>query len=378
MTTTKSIKYLSLGFFSTVLLLSCTDDPVVSESSEQFTVEQASQSIDELSDTAHSDVVEMLESGGATALIDLVDLFSESTVSFNGRVNGTEKYGNAALKQRLNSFQDIFIPGNSVSSLQDSEDEDSERFDFKSNKGVYNWKPEIGDFEKSNDIIDFIQINFPTEGSSTNDASLDILQYQDVVVGEGEYSPTLIVGNIKVNSVLLVSLSFEASYLENGDPTLADVSMFLAPFDYHLKLENQQNASSALVASIGRDASPILSTQVDISFQSPDKENVSAIRGELTYRTHSISGAIDVAGIDVVEQSNSGDINDYINLSLYQRNGKVGDIILSESNTSLESEEEDYELLLIYSDGSQELLEEALEPVINELEDFLLEIEGEG
>ncbi len=379
------MKYLHTPLLAVLLLTvvfvsSCTNDEEVVETT--LSADDARQAVSEMAGRSHNDLVEMLDADGMSALTDLVDLMSELEEPFGGRIKDTEVNRFSGFKVQAQRFQQIFVPSRSVSfSAEDTKDE---RFVFETSLGVYNWDGQLKDFVKTTAKVDFIEINFPTNGSTTNNATLTLLAFEDAVIEaetdtglEQEYVPTLMIGNLKVDDVLLVSLDYTVSFQADGEPKDADISMFIMPFDYHVILKNTDKLSSSFGASITRDSQLIMGTDLYVKYESGLKEQVALLRGDVKYREYKLSGTMNVTGINRVEETGSGDINDFVDLFLYKGNSKIGEVIF-QKQMSVNAFDEDYILLIRYADGSEELFEDAMTDVLDEVEGFVKEIEGES
>ena len=370
----KAIKMTKLKTFSILLgtiffAVSCSEDsetPGGDSNDEDFTVEVATASLNTMSDDMHTDIVEMVNSEGTESLTDLVDLLSEDDI-FSGRID-EKATSSQAIKERLKNFKKVFVPSSVLSVTED------DRFDFVSNLGVYNYNASIQEFEKSEEVVDDIQINFPTATSSTNNATLRILNYNDTKVVEDLeeiYYPTLILADLTVNDNIVVSLDYTGSFQVNGTPESVDVTLFVIPFDYVLTFSNTESLKSTIAFTVSKNDESVISTTATVTFKTQVKKLVSAVEGEITYRDHSIKGDVDVVGMEEFDETQTGDINDYFNIALYEGTNKVGDVILEET-----ADGEDYDAYLVYEDGSKELLETVLSPVIDEIEDFVNQLEG--
>lgn len=347
-----------------LLGFSCADENEESGGNNGvLTNEEATISLNSMSDEMHTDITEMVQSEGAESLTDLVDLLAGDDI-FSGRLD-TDASSAQTIKRRLSNIKRVFIP-NSIT------DPTSDRFDFEGSLGIYNYNPETKTFDKTDDLVNNIQINFPTEGSSVNNATLRILEYADqVIVTDGfeEYLPTSIVADLTLNETVVVSLGLAASFSSDGTPKTADVSLFVNPFDYELIFSNTDDLSSSASFSVGKGSESIIGTSVVVTFKTQAKEEIITLAGEISYRTFALKGSVDTAGLAGVDENSSIDINDFIDLALYEGENKVGDVLIEDTADG-------EQVYLVYSDGTKELLETVLKPVLDEVENFLTQLEG--
>ncbi|SMD39145.1 hypothetical protein SAMN04488029_4067 [Reichenbachiella faecimaris] len=356
----KTIKS-TLLFAIALVIFSCTDD----KKEDVATPEEAKASMDKVADEMEADLVQMVNTQGVDALTQLLDLVSESD-PFSGRIN-TDKNSKKIIAQRIKKLNTIFIPASA--GIREEDD----RFIFENEVGVYDYNFDQQKFIQTEQGGDKVQLNFPTAESTTNNATLNLTAYADVAVEDSyagwvSYEPATINADLSVDGETLVILDFNAAYNEDGMPSSAEISLTLTPFEFSVSFSDDAATSSSVAYSMRNSGDKIMGATIDVSFASPDKEIVQIINGELYYRDISLKGKLDISKID--GESESFDINDFVDLAIYDGGTKIGDIVF---------EETDWETVAYvkYSDGSKELLEELLAPVISELEDFILELEGE-
>jgi hypothetical protein len=364
----KTLKILLNLLVCTIFIMSCSSEN--NESEGVFTSEQAAKSMDDFSTSMHTDIVDMVNSTGTETLTDLVDLISTDNL-FTGRIDSDETRKERII-QRLRQVNKVFIPKESVSHLNDVD-----RFEFEKNLGIYNYDAKTEKFIKTADVVDNIQINFPSEGSVSNNATLRILNFEDVLIENEdsmpEYIPAILVADLSVNAAIVVSLDLEVNWSSNGLPEVAQVALFVIPFDYILNFSNTATTSSSLSFSVSKDNDVIIDTNVNIEFKTKEKETVATLTGDVSFREFKLVGELNIAALEAAEGDENANINDYVNLAFYMGNNKIGDVLLEESANG-----EDLEAYMVYSDGSKELLETVLQPILDEIETLLESLEGNG
>lgn len=357
MKTLRSTLLIVLG----LALFSCNDD----NKEEVATPEEAKASMDQMAVEMEDDLVQMVNNEGVDALTQLLDLVSESD-PFAGRVKPESK-SREIIAQRIKSVKAIFIPA----SARINEDD---RFVFEDELGVYDYNFELQDFEQVQQGGDKIQINFPAAESTTNNATLNITAYTDVAItdefdGWVSYYPTVIKANLSIDGETLVVLDMTADYSADGFPEEAEISLTLADFEYALSFSDAAATKSTVSFAVNKASDKIIGTSVSVVYESADKEFIKLVEGEVSYRDLKIKGKLDYSNID--EEAETFDMNDFLDLAIYDGSTKLGDIVF---------EEGEWETIpyIQYSDGSKEPLEDLLAPVIEELEDFIMELEGEA
>ncbi len=349
----KLLVLLTLGLF---VFTSCESDE---EKGGDIDSNEAKALVDNSADAMEQDIVSLVESEGVNAIIDFADLLDGSEV-INGRVDQSKW-----TKERLSLIAQYFVNGPAGRVNVD------EPTSFDDIKGLYEWNPDIQDFDK--EASEFFIVRFPAGESETNNAELKIseLEFETIIevyedfVDEYEV-PSKIEAYLKVDDVTLIELSYLVDWSENGNPEKADIELFVSPFTFSLSFEDALTKSS-LLTSVKKGDDIITQVDLDVTFEDETKEEVLLVEGSVQYRSLKIAGSIDPREIP-----EDGDPNEYIKLALYSNNDKVGDIVFV-----FEEEVGDYVAYVEYADGSREDLELILEPVLQEIEEIEDEFFGE-
>ncbi|WP_425392819.1 hypothetical protein [Ekhidna sp.] len=344
-----------LGFF---ILTGCNNDE---DREVDITSDEAKALVSSSVDKMGDDVVSLIESDGAKAIVDFAALLENSTV-IGGRVN--EK---AWTKEKVDLIIQYFVNGPAARTSND------DPTSFDEIKGLYEWNPEVEDFDKS--ASDFFIVKFPTEGSQTNNAELKISQLEFVTIREvyddfvDEYEvPSIIVGYVKVDDVTVVELDFEVNWSSIGSPEKADINLFVTPFTFELSFDDTFANSSSVLSRMFFDDDLIMELDLSVEFESQEKEEPVYFEGSVSYREIKIAGSVDIRNIE-----DDADPNDFIDLALFSGDTKVGDIVFVLEE--IEPGFEDYVPYVEYEDGSKDNLEDLLEPVFEDMEDFFNEFE---
>ena len=251
-----AIAFLTMTF----VLSSCGDDD--GGGTGPLDVNDAQVSLDNMASDMSGDVVNLVQSDGVEALDALFDLL-ELNDPFNGRMetmDSTER--RQWMKKRAMLFKTIFIPSKAINFNRVKES----NFDFEGNVGVYNWNDDIDEFEKSEEQTEIIVINFPEEGSETNNVQLRILSFEEelIIVEEDgffdeDYYVTNLEADLSVDGVEQVSVEFSIEWNEVGDPIAGSGNLFVNPYTFTLNFNDTQATTSTLTASITRDDVKIMS-----------------------------------------------------------------------------------------------------------------------
>ncbi|WP_420317759.1 hypothetical protein [Ekhidna sp.] len=353
-------KLIGISLLSLFILTGCDNDD---EKNVELTSDEAKALVNNSADKIGDDVVSLIESDGTQAIMDFADLLENSAV-IGGRVS--EK---AWTKEKLDLIIQYFVDGPAARVSND------DPMTFDDIKGLYEWNPETQDFDK--EASEFFIVKFPTEGSQTNNAELKISQLEFVTIREvhadyvDEYElPTVIVGYVKVDDVTVIELDFSANWSSTGAPEKADVSLFVTPFTFQLDFDDTFDKSSLVSSSMLLGEESILAVDLTVEFETADKEEPVYFEGSVSYRDIKIAGNVDVRDIE-----DDADPNDFIDLALFAGDEKVGDIVFVLEE--IEPGFEDYVPYVEYEDGSRDNLEDLLEPVIEDMEEFFAQFEEE-
>ncbi len=316
--------------------------------------ENASDQINEVAGELNDDVVTLVQSDGVDGALTLIDLIDNS--SHFGRIAPYQMDDNRAyVTNQIGQISYSFTTG--IARLLNEEPAD-----FVENKGVYEWNFDLEDFEKTEES-DFIIIHFPTEGSTTNNAKFRLTEFTVVEI-DFEELPTSIKADLTIDEDPLVEedpiidLVFAVNYDTNGNPETADISLDVIPFALEVDFDDTETSTTSLAVTLLLEGENLVGVDVDVEFDTADKLEPVFIEGYVQYLRLKILGDINLTfNID------TDDPNDFVNLELLISEEKAGDIVYDEDLAYVQ-----------YSDGSRELLEEILQPVIDEIDQVIEDI----
>jgi hypothetical protein len=238
-----------------------------------------------------------------------------------------------------------------------------EPFNFNENKGIYEWSPEEAIFVRTEDA-EIIVILFPTEGSVTNNAEFRMTAYEETSTPNGDelYSPTLIKASILVNDTKELELNADVAYNDEDQPVKGDVYYFVNPFALEVAFDDTGSTSSSFSESLSKSGKVLIGFGATVNFQDASKDESSL---------KSASGYFQLVDIKLVvnakmTESTSGDINDFISISIKVKGKSGGKIILEQDETTGEIIP-----YVKYTDGSAEPLENLLADLSFEIEDMV-------
>lgn len=330
-----------------VFFIGCNDDEVTQEP----TSEEVSNEMKAIADKASGDIVTLVESEGVKGAVRLIELL-------NGFDFATTNASKTDIKAKIDLISHYFINGVAGRVGEDVPTT------FDEIKGLYEWNAVLGTFDKT--ASDFFIVRFPTEGSEVNNAELKISQLEFVTIIEDngdfieEYElPAVIVGYLKVDEAVVIELDFMVNWSSVGFPEEAQIDLFVDPFTFMIGFNDSFELKSSLVSSIKIGDEILAGIEVDVEWLSAEKEEPKLIEGQVQYFNLKIVGSV-----DTTFDGESFDINDYVNLDLLLDDQKVGEIVFEEDLAYVQ-----------YNDGTKELLEEIIQPIMSQIESLLLEFQ---
>lgn len=238
-----------------------------------------------------------------------------------------------------------------------------EPFNFNLNKGVYKWNFVAEAFDRTGNS-EIIEIWFPTEGSNTNDAEFRLTAYAEESTPNGDelYSPTLIKASILVDDEKELELNAEVEYGSDDEPVKGDVYYFVNPFALDISFDDTKAKSSTFSESLSKSGKTLIGFGATVNFQDASKDESSV---------KSANGYLQLADIKFVvsakmTESSSGDINDFITITIKVKNKEGGKIMLEQDASTGEIVP-----YVKYNDGTTEPLENLLQDLSFEIEDMV-------
>lgn len=349
-----SQKLLAVGGLAlTIGMTSCKDDE---NGSGGVSKQNAVAIIAQFNSSTKADLQDLSSSNGVEAIQDFFDMTSINDPF--SRVATDKKGIRKFFYERGRKFKSVFTS----SSTKGRVSEDG-HFDFDANKGVYEWNETTQEFDLTGQST-IIKIKFPTEGSETNNAELQLTAYTDVEVYDEEfeeyyYTPTQMEATILVADQTVAFLDLDVDYDDAGFPYEADITFGATPYTASVAFNVAGETKSTISASFKNAGETLFATSINVNYadESKSEESLKLITGFVQFNNLTLKGEIDFTEAD----KNDVDLNDIYKFSLYDGSDKLGKIVFEDENEELVP-------YIKYTDGTKEKLEDALQPVVEELE----------
>ncbi len=341
----------------------CNDD----EGTGQLSKEDAKARLDEFNAGASGDLQGFADADGVQAIKDFFDL-TQTDDPF-GRMSVDKGKFRAFFSEKGRAFKSIFVKGPAFGRTKGA-------ISFEEHAGVYAWNPELGEqgefelIDESNIII----ILFPTEGSQTNNARLEISAIDEVEVYDEEwdeyrYELAELKATLDVNQTEVASIDLEIEWDELGFPLSGSVTLAVSPYTASVSFNDAASTSSSITASFIKGDRTLIAISVTANYtdDSKSEESLSNLDGYVQFLDLKVQGSINVAAADEQEV----DWNEIVDVALYHNTDKLGDIVFVMEN-------EEPVPYLQYADGSTEKLETVLKPVIDEIQALTEELDDDN
>ena len=336
-----------------VFFYACDDDEP-----EALSPENAKTTLNNLSTQMSTDFAQMQEAEGMAAmqaLMNMPDPFSMPEKS------------NLRTAVIPNIYESLIPFSKEIKTKPDYK---SEGFDFNAHKGTYTWNSGTQSWDKTANA-NYIIINFPTEGSNTNNAKLTISNYAEDV----NYNPTAISAKLDVDNVKIIEITFSATWNTDDSPKTLSINIYLKPFTFNGTF-NQSTTTATVGFSILLESTRIFNTSLTVTFTDNTQETIKKVTGYIQYREIKISAAINVENIEkIFEQMEAGtspyttidEIVDALNKEIDAKVTKNGALV---AKIKLDISTEGLTIVLEFSDGSTEPALPFFESFIASIEEF--------
>src|SRR5687768_4379809 len=245
---------------------SCNDE----EGNGQLSKEDAKNKITEFNANASGDLQAFADEDGVKAIQDFFNL-AQTDDPF-GRLASDKGKFRTFFREKGKAFRSIFVKDAAFGRTQTG------AFNFAEHAGVYAWNPELGEageFEKI-DEEEIIIILFPTEGSATNNARLELTAYSELEFYDEEfdtyrYEPTELTAALYVNQTEVASIDLDITWDELGFPIEGSVVLEVSPYKATVSFNDAAARSSSLSVSFVKGDQTLIATSITTNYSDDSK-----------------------------------------------------------------------------------------------------------
>lgn len=300
---------------------------------------------------------------GFKALETLSSLTNSGSIFTTARVKEARKNPNTYVRKAIANFQHMISEPSASNRTQGDEP-----FNYNENKGVYTWNPQTESFGSPTQS-NIIEIRFPTEGSTTNNAVFRLTDYEEVStpLGDELYSATVIEATLDINNVKQASLSAEVTYRNDGtdEPNFADISYFVNPYTLDIDLDDTKPSESSFSQYLSKGDDKLIGWDLTATYQGAKNEtNITKLEGNVQLG----SVIFNIVITPPADQTATDDLNDYIDISVSVDGKAAGQIVWV-----TEAGDDEPTPYVQFNDGSKQALSEIFDSLgesVNDLADI--------
>lgn len=347
-----SFRLMTILFATVVFLTACEKEETV-----RLSATDAKESLIAVDATLSAELNNFSNAEGFKALEQLASLTNGGTLFTTARIQDARKNPSAYVRVGIQNLQSIISEASASGRSQGDEP-----FNYAEHKGVYTWNPSLQDFEFTSQS-NIVELRFPTEGSSTNNAVFRLTNYAEVETpfGDEPYSPTDIEATLDINNVKQASLSLAAEYKSDGtdDPVFADISYFVSPYTLDINLDDTKPSISTFSQYLSKNNDKLIGWALTASYKGAKVEsNISKLEGTVQLA----SAIFTIVFTAPTDPTAVPDINDILKINVTVDGKIAGKIIWVTEAGALEPSP-----YIQYNDGSQQKLSELFELLEAEL-----------
>lgn len=367
-------KILFLGIIASLAVFTACEK----EEEDNLSYEEGKEVLNNLDSQMASDIEMMSESEGMTAIATLNGMSDPFT-----QTKSNKSYS------ILENIENFALPVENPTQLKSLSS--TEPFNFSEHTGTYTWIDSLERWKiDPTTPSDKIVINFPADSTNMDDnnATLTIHNYVETEVSTGTYEPTLLMADLTINDTKYVEIDMEAAYNNAGEPSSLDLNVFLKPFTFNGSMTSSTDQASVDFA-INYNDEQIFSTGLSATYTDQTMEEPKVIDGYIQYRNVKIEANINAENLIALMEDLQSDnpsyetmdeivdaINKEIDAKVLSDGNKVADIEVRYSE-----EIQDFTLVLVFNDGTEENAEEYFDNFSTRLEEFFemlnLQLESE-
>jgi hypothetical protein len=350
------LQKLWLAVFAAGMLVACSSD----KEQSKLNPEQAKAAFNSAGESLSADIETFTSQEGFTAFESLSALSGSEFILPFGRTAKEKKDPRVMMKDGLFKLRHII-----TSPTQNERIAGEDPFNFEENYGVYEWSPNDQEFFQTNEIpVDYIEIHFPTDGSPTNDATFLLEEYEETYLqSDFSHEPTRILASLSIDDSEVASLDLSASYNEDDDVEIADITYEVIPYALTISYDNSGNTQTSFSETLSKSGNIIISWGILATWgngKEPDEfgdSNPTAIAGYVQLYNVRIDAAISVVGDEPS-----------IVITVTVNGALAGNIGVDVDDFGNET------VFIYYTDGTSEPLDTALGDLAAEIEGLLSDL----
>lgn len=251
--------------------------------------------------------------------------------------------------------------------------------------GIYEYNHNSNEFDLINDA-QYLEISFPANDQATDNNAilrLNELETATTNMADDDEIITKIDLWLKIDNVTVMSLDFDMQLDSNDEPSSISAELVMEPYSINLNANisySGNNATANSSMSMKENDEILMKYDLTVSGDTT-KAQFENINGYVQVTPLKIEGSVKPLNIENHFEQTEGDpevdyLNDQISISIIhtEHNKIIGDLKFFEG---IVEDQPEIDIWVVYDDGSREPFEDAIEDLIEAIED-LAEGEGEG
>ncbi|NBW38586.1 MAG: hypothetical protein EBR30_26915 [Cytophagia bacterium] len=351
----QSLRLSTLLFAGLVLFTACDN-----EETESLSATDAKEVMATVDTEISVELENFTNAEGFKAMETLSSLTNSGSIFTGVRIKEARKNPNAYVRTAVTNFQRIISESSTEGRTQDDEP-----FYYDEHLGVYTWNPTIQDFQFTSQS-NIIELRFPTEGSSTNNAVFRLTDYEEVSTpfGDEYYSPTVIEATLDINNVKQASLSAEVTYKNDGtdDASFADVSYFVNPYTLDVDLDDTKASVSTFAQYLRKGDDVLIGWDLTATYNGVKIEsNITKLEGNFQLG----SVIFNIVITPPADPSTAESYDDFIFITISVDGKAAGKVVWE-----VEAGADEPVPYVQFNDGSKQALADIFESLGESLEDL--------
>lgn len=293
----------------------------------------------------------MMQSPAMEAMMMLMDI-SGFEVDFDIK-SGAQQ----VIHPSLNLRDRMFVMGNTVYSITNSSLKDEEV-----PTGVFHYNFDTGEFDLIDDSVDYIEIHFPATDEAYASQQLnaitritELVMDEVVIDDETEIVPSKVVMWMKVDGVEVMNVDFQMSVDNEGFPD--SVALVLNMENYNLVVSFSGSSLNYNTNIVFKESNnTLLDVDLDIMLME-GREEIENLSGYIHLVPIRLDGSMEVASFELCEDIDCMNNNIDVEVIQTEDNEFIGHLEFR-MQYDPEYDEEYPALVVVYSDGSFDFLEE--------------------
>jgi len=253
-------------------------------------------------------------------------------------------------------------------------------FNIADYAGTFEWNKDSDDWiYTKGKPADMIVFKFPyNKNATSNNAVFTLRKYTEIPFTDEwgtYYQPTELSADLYIDENKEASVDLSITYDSKGDmPIKIDGNLFMNPFT-EVFAYNMNGTTLSYSTNLSKEGTAVLSSEASIEYTNTDYSDVNTAKGFVQIANLKVTADANLAPIFQLDKSENATDSDYINainenvkaaIYTYPEENKIGDLSVSQKSEG----DDDLDIVITYSDGSQESAQPYFEKIQNSLEDI--------